>query len=156
LDNSYHIEFVVAELNRITDKHLSALQHIPEADFDYKSSPRKWSKREILGHLVDSAQNNIRRFIVAQYEEQPKIVYDQDKWVAITDYQRYSMPDLIGLWYLLNKHICHILRSITPEMAERKSESEEMHTVGWLAEDYIKHLLHHLHQVLDLEPVAYP
>jgi hypothetical protein len=106
--------------------------------------------------MVDSAQSNIRRFIVAQYEEQPKIIYNQDKWVAITNYQHYKLPDLISLWYLVNKHICHLLRNITPEMAERKVQTGEVHTVQWLAQDYIKHLLHHLHQVLDLEAIAYP
>jgi len=146
---------IALELNTIIDQHLSALQFIPEEKFRYKSSPEKWSKKEILGHLVDSAQSNIRRFILAQYEEQPRIVYNQDKWVAITNYQQYSLPDLISLWYLLNKHICHLLKNISPDMAERKIQTEELHTVQWLAQDYVRHLLHHLHQVLDLEPVAY-
>jgi len=146
---------IALELNTIIDQHLSALQFIPEEKFRYKPSREKWSKKEILGHLVDSAQSNIRRFILAQYEEQPRIVYNQDKWVAITNYQQYSLPDLISLWYLLNKHICHLLKNISPDMAERKIQTEELHTVQWLAQDYVRHLLHHLHQVLDLEPVAY-
>ena len=147
---------LASELNDILDKNLSALQFISEDEFHFKPSPSKWSKKEILGHLIDSAQNNIRRFIVAQYDEQPKIVYKQDKWVALTNYQDYSLPDLISLWYLINKHICQVLRSMPPEMTKRKSETEELHTLEWLAEDYIKHLLHHLHQVLNLEPIPYP
>jgi hypothetical protein len=143
------------ELNAIIDQHLSALQFIPEGKFQHKPSPTKWSKKEILGHLVDSAQSNIRRFIVAQYEEQPHIVYNQDQWVTITNYQEYSLPDLISLWYLVNKHICHVLTNITPEMGTRAVKTEEVHTVQELAQDYIKHLLHHLHQVLDLEPYPY-
>ncbi|HMC98948.1 MAG TPA: DinB family protein, partial [Ferruginibacter sp.] len=128
----------------------------PEDRFKFKPSSTKWSKKEILGHLVDSAQNNIRRFIVAQYEDQPKIIYNQDHWVAISNYRHYTLPDLISLWFLLNKHICHILLAMTPEMLERKSQAEELHSIKWLAEDYIKHLLHHLHQVLDLERIEYP
>ena len=150
------LESIALELDRIIDQHLSALQFIPEDKFRFKPSPTKWSKKEILGHLVDSAQSNIRRFIVAQYEEQPRIVYNQDKWVTITNYQQYKLPDLISLWYLTNKHISHLLRNITLEMAARKVQTEEVHNVGWLAQDYIRHLLHHLHQVLDLEPVVYP
>ena len=155
-NDTTNLESIALELDTIIDQHLSALQFIPEDKLDYKPSPTKWSKKEILGHLVDSAQSNIRRFIVAQYEEQPKIIYDQDKWVAITNYQRYKMPDLISLWYLANKHICQVLRNITPEMAGRKVQTEEVHTVQWLAQDYIRHLLHHLYQVLDLEPITYP
>jgi DinB superfamily len=150
------MQTIATELNDIIDKHLSDLQFISEDEYNFKPSATKWSRKEILGHLIDSAQNNIRRFIVAQYDERPKIVYNQDKWVSITNYQHYALHDLISLWYLLNKHICHILNYMQPELAERESETEALHTLKWLAKDYIKHLLHHLHQVLNLEPVAYP
>lgn len=149
------MDSIARELNAIIDKNLSALQFISENEFIYKPSPGKWSKKEILGHLIDSAQNNIRRFVVSQYDERPKIVYNQDKWVHLANYQHYSLPDLISLWYLLNKHICHILKSIPAEMEDRQCESEELHTLKWLAQDYTRHLLHHLHQILNLEPVAY-
>ncbi len=140
----------------IIEKHLSTLRSVTAEEFNFKSSPSKWSKKEILGHLIDSAQNNIRRFIVAQYEDKPKIVYNQDKWVAISDYQHYNLPDLIQLWWLVNKHICHILKNMTIEIAERETQTEGLHTIKWLAQDYNKHLKHHLHQILDLEPIPYP
>lgn len=150
------MESLTSELNTIIDKHLPVLQFIKESEYNFKSSPAKWSKKEILGHLVDSAQNNIRRFIVAQYEFQPKIVYMQDKWVSITNYQDYSLPDLISLWYLLNKHLCHILKFVPQELNEKECMTEESHTLKWLAQDYTRHLLHHLHQILNTETVAYP
>jgi hypothetical protein len=150
------MESIVSELNATIEKHLPALRSITADEFNFKPSPSKWSKKEILGHLIDSAQNNIRRFIVAQYEDKPKIVYNQDKWVALTGYQHYNLPDLIQLWWLLNKHISQILKNMTPEMANRESQTEELHSIKWLAQDYIKHLKHHLHQVLNLEPIPYP
>jgi hypothetical protein len=147
---------IASELNKIIEHHVSSLRSVNEEEFHFKPSPTKWSKKEILGHMVDSAQNNIRRFIVAQYDERPKIVYNQDKWVSITNYQQYPLTDLINLWYQLNKHICQILTFMSTEMSNRQAQTEELHDLRWLAEDYIRHLLHHLHQVLDLEPVAYP
>ncbi|MES1218309.1 MAG: DinB family protein [Bacteroidota bacterium] len=147
---------IASQLEEIIDQHLKDLKIFPEAEMNFKPSPSKWSKKEILGHMADSAQNNIRRFIVAQYEENPKIVYKQDNWVAISNYQQYELSDLINLWYLLNKHIVAVLKNLPDEMKQRKCSTEETHTLEWLAEDYIKHLRHHLHQVLDLEPVAYP
>lgn len=144
------------ELEKIVYSHATALLAIPEDKLAMKPSPVKWSKKEILGHLIDSAQNNIRRFIVAQYEEHPHIVYNQDKWVSLSQYQGYSSKDLVLLWQLLNKHIAIILRETSPENAQRKCQTSELHTIEWLAADYIRHLRHHLHQVLDLEPVAYP
>ena len=79
-----------------------------ETGYAAKPSPGKWSKKEILGHLIDSAQNNIRRFVVSQYEEKPHIVYAQDEWVKAGGYQQYNTADLIELWQLLNKHLCMV------------------------------------------------
>ena len=147
---------IASELTNIIQTHLPSLRSVREAEFNLKPSPLKWSRKEILGHLVDSAQNNIRRFIVAQYEERPKIVYNQDKWVAITNYQEYQLTDLIDLWHQVNKHLCHVLTSMPVEMIKRQVQTEDLHDLEWLARDYVKHLLHHLHQVLDLKPIAYP
>jgi hypothetical protein len=147
---------IASELEVLIQQHLPHLYAVTEEEMIYKPSPSKWSKKEIIGHLVDSAQNNARRFIVAQYEDQPTIIYDQDKWVAISGYQQYDTAELINLWYLLNKHIVAILKNTSSQMAERTSFTREPHTIEWLAVDYIKHLKHHIHQVLGLEAVAYP
>ena len=145
-----------AELRRIIDRHMMPLQAIPEDRFSYKPSPAKWSKKELIGHLVDSAQSNIRRFVVAQYEDNPTINYNQEKWVTISGYQQWDSISLIRLWYLLNFQICEIVSRMSPEVMQRTCMTQEQHPIEWLARDYIKHLLHHLHQVLDLEPVPYP
>jgi DinB superfamily len=150
------MQSIALQLETIIKEHITALEALPENKMNKKPSPAKWSKKEILGHMIDSAQNNIRRFIVTQYEENPTIVYSQDKWVAISNYQHYDLPDLISLWYFLNKHIAFILKNIPEEIAQRKCQTEDLHTIEWLAGDYLKHLRHHVHQVLELEPVAYP
>jgi DinB superfamily len=150
------MQATVNELEKIINQHLHALKSVPEEKFSLKPSPSKWSKKEVIGHLIDSAQSNIRRFVMAQYEESPTIVYNQDKWVAIAGYQQWDTNNLIDLWYLLNRQISGILRNTSPEMAQRKCMTGELHTIAWLAQDYIKHLKHHLHQVLELESIAYP
>ncbi|MCW3117129.1 MAG: DinB family protein [Chitinophagaceae bacterium] len=143
-------------LEKIIQDYTPLFQPVSEEAWQYKSQPGKWSKKEILGHLIDSAQNNIRRFIVAQYEERPFIKYQQDEWVAISHYQNHDTKDLIELWVLINKHICIILKNTSPEKQQREVLTGELHSIAWLAKDYNKHLLHHLHQVLDMTPVAYP
>ena len=150
------MEAIAAQLETHIHYYIARLREIPEQAVIDKPSPAKWSKKEITGHLIDSAQNNIRRFVVAQYENEPYIVYNQDQWVLIAGYQDYNWPDLVELWYLLNKHIVVILENMNSLTARRVSRSEDVHTLEWLAQDYIRHLQHHLHQVLDLEPVAYP
>jgi len=93
---------------------------------------------------------------VAQYEDRPLIVYNQDRWVAIANYQQWETADLVNLWYLLNKQAVEIIKNTKPEMARRQCLAGEPQTIEWLAADYIKHLRHHIHQVLDLDAVAYP
>jgi hypothetical protein len=145
----------IAELENIINTYSPLLYKISEPDFVLKPAPEKWSKKEILGHLVDSVQNNIRRFIVAQYEEQPHIVYAQNFWVTAADYQQYDTNDLVALWTLLNKHTCVILKNIPDGDEKSECRTGTLHTIEWLVEDYNKHLLHHLHQILNMEPVPY-
>ena len=146
----------IIKLENIIDHYKPLLFGISEPDFVMKPSPGKWSKKELLGHLIDSVQNNIRRFIVAQYEDQPAIGYKQDFWVTASCYQDYETNDLVTLWTLLNKHACIVLKNIPAGIEQRECFAEALHTIEWLAQDYNKHLLHHLHQILDLEPVPYP
>jgi hypothetical protein len=150
------MQSIALQLETVIAQYLPALKDVPESEMLYKPSPSKWSKKEIVGHLIDSAQNNIRRFIVAQYEVNPAIIYNQDQWVTITNYQQYKLSDVIDLWYLLNKHISVVLNNTSEETAQRKCQTKDLHTIEWLAQDYIRHLRHHLHQVLELEPVDYP
>jgi hypothetical protein len=145
-----------SELLAIIDEYLPQLKALDEKHSSVKPLPNKWSKKEILGHLIDSAQNNLRRFIVAQYEENPLIVYKQDYWVSVNNYQSFSLTDLVQLWYLVNQQICSVLNNSSDEMLQRNCQTGELHSIDWLANDYIKHLKHHLHQILDLAPIAYP
>lgn len=150
------MKILINQMEGILDTFLPLLKAIPEKEFEDKPSPSKWSKKEIVGHLIDSAQNNLRRFIVAQYETKPRVVYDQDQWVKLAGYQQWNSSDIVQLWYLLNKQICQVWKTMSPEMYDRDCETQVVHSIQWLAEDYVKHLLHHLHAILDLEPVAYP
>lgn len=143
------------ELETLIQKHYPALKSMDNSKLIFKPDLSKWSKKEIIGHLIDSAESNIRRFVVTQHEENTKIVYQQDKWVEICNYQYWDTRELIDLWFLLNRQICEILKNTSDEVAKRKCMTEELHTIEWLAGDYIKHLKHHLHQVLDLEPYSY-
>lgn len=147
---------IATQLQTIIDEYLQHLNFISEDELLFKPSPEKWSKKELIGHLIDSAQNNIRRFIVAQYETGPTIIYNQDKWVAINKYQQWESRNLIRLWYLLNKQIAGILENISDEMAQYTVQCEALYSIDWLVQDYIKHLKHHMHQILNLEPIAYP
>lgn len=146
----------ILQLENIISTYGPLLQNLDEQNASFKPLPNKWSKKELIGHLIDSAQNNVRRFIVAQYEDKPFIKYAQDHWVTAADYQNYPLKDLISLWKLFNLHMVRVLKNIPAGMEKSEVLSEALHSIEWLTADYNKHLLHHLHQVLALEEVAYP
>jgi hypothetical protein len=154
--NNFKMETIAKELASWVNKYEKDLRAIPEATMSAKPLPHKWSKKELLGHLIDSAQSNIRRFVAGQYEDQPKITYDQDKWVAANGYQQWDSKELIDLWVLQNKQVMSILKNISDDVAERMVLSEALHSIRWLAEDYLKHLRYHMHQLLGSEPFPYP
>ena len=100
----------VRELRSIIHDHTKKFSSMSEEEFSFRPAPDKWSRKEVLGHLIDSAQNNLRRFIVGQYEETPsKIVYNQDFWVDSNHYHDMKAQDVIVLWALLNGRIAAVL-----------------------------------------------
>ena len=118
-----------------------------EEELSRRPAPGKWSKKEILGHLTDSALNNLNRFVRAQYEDTPHIVYAQDDWVRLQHYQEKDSKEILTLWESLNRQIAHVLSHMPLENYERPCRSENTHTLLWLAEDYVRHMEHHMRQM---------
>jgi hypothetical protein len=143
----------VTELNQVVDAYAAKINTIPESEFSAKPLPHKWSKKEVLGHLIDSAQNNLRRFICGQYEQMPpKIVYDQDFWVNANGYQKMEKEEVIKMWTLINQRIGAVLGNMPKENYSRTADTgnskSDLHSLEWLAEDYVKHMKHHLNQII--------
>jgi len=147
------LKTVALELQQIVTLFAEKINHISDYDFSVKPLPHKWSGKEIVGHLIDSAQNNLRRFITGQYESvPPKIRYDQNFWVDANQYQSAKKEDIILLWKLINERICAILLSMPEERytftCDTGKDAPELHSLEWLAIDYLKHLKHHLNQII--------
>ena len=143
----------IEELNQVVENFTTKIGKIPEADFSSKPLPHKWSKKEVLGHLIDSGQNNLRRFICGQYETAPpKITYDQDFWVASNGYQKMEKEDVVQLWNLVNRQIGAVLGNMSEKNYQRQCDTgngrEQLHSLQWLADDYVKHMKHHLNQII--------
>src|SRR5260221_2655385 len=111
---------VAKEIERTVDQHAQFLGGLSEEVLSVKPAPGKWSPKEILGHLIDSAQNNIQRFVRSQYEDTPRIVYAQDDWVRLQGYQHCGKVELIQLWVSINRHLCKILVAMDPAQYEKK------------------------------------
>lgn len=143
---------IIDDLRNVLQQFVPKLLAINQEEFSAKPLPKKWSKQEVIGHLTDSAQNNLRRFVVGQYEDRPKILYQQDFWVNANNYQDARKEDVIHHWRIINERICTILTKMPESNYHREVDtgrsSNEYHTIIWLAEDYVKHLKHHLNQVI--------
>lgn len=123
------------------------------ADWNVKPRPQKWSKKEIIGHLIDSAQINLQRFVRGTYEENFKLIYDQEEWVIAQCYQDATVEELLQLWRLLNLQIIRVWKNYPPDRLQVKCDNSRngvsLNTVEYLAQDYIVHLQHHLNQILN-------
>lgn len=126
------------------------LRSIPPEEFNQKPAPGKWSKKEIIGHLVDSAANNHQRFVRVPTQEDPFIVYDPDDWVVYGYYQTEADHAVIQLWEYYNRHLLHIMKNIPPDMLQRHClvNGNQLVSLQWLMEDYVVHMEHHLQQVV--------
>lgn len=146
------MESTIKELNEIVVSCSQKFNQISEHDFSAKPNPAKWSRKEVVGHLIDSAQNNLRRFMVGQYEVEPHIVYEQEFWVKANRYQQAKKEDVILLWKLVNQQICSVLAFMPKEnyshLCNTGGETPNMRALEWLASDYVKHLKHHINQVI--------
>jgi hypothetical protein len=137
------------------EKHI---QEVPEHFKQFSSeivlqkpAPGKWSKQEILGHLIDSAINNLKRFTDTQYFPQPYTVirYNQDELVVINGYQQLPLDHLLQLWAVLNKQVAQVISHIPADKLQYTViiPSGESKTLEWIAIDYVEHMEHHLKQI---------
>ncbi|RED27101.1 DinB family protein [Flavobacterium cutihirudinis] len=113
--------------------------------------PGKWSKKEILGHLVDSALHNLVRFTEINYAEKPyqHRPYNQIDLVNLNDYQSMDINELIQLWFVLNKQIVRIMKSVDDEVLDYKIVLSDKTVIDlkFLMTDYVEHLEHHVNQI---------
>ena len=141
----------VQRLKTLIEEQIVQFQTISEDTWNAKPSELSWSKKEILGHLCDSALTNIRRFIVTQYKEKENIVYDQDFWVKAQHYQQTPISVVIDLWKSLNLQIVTIVENIPDHyldnLCDTTKTEPQMYTLRFLIEDYINHLQHHLNAI---------
>lgn len=144
-------KFVSDRIGFLCDLLPNKWRQIPEEALQARPKPNRWSKKEILGHLIDSAINNHQRFVRGQLEDTPTIFYNQDQWVSLQNYQNENKEVLITLWENYNRHLAHIIASMPEENLEKKCRGKDGTTVtlSFLAKDYLQHLEHHVKQIID-------
>jgi hypothetical protein len=140
----------INKLEHICETVPSLLQNISETDFSFKSQPEKWSKKEILGHLIDSATNNHHRFVRAQFENIPTLTYNQIYWNEFSFYQQIKKGQLIQFWTSYNLQLLSLMKLIPSSNLKKECNTGETSnvTIECVFSDYVSHLENHLDQIL--------
>ena len=124
-----------------------------ETSLSHKPSPAKWSKKEILGHLIDSGINNLQRFTEIQFENKPFLIrrYNQDQLVIANDYQHADVRHLLSFWLSINHRVIGVMNLQTPTTLAYEITLPDGNTsdLKFLMEDYVVHLEHHLDQIMN-------
>lgn len=135
------------------------LRQVRNADATFHPAPGKWSKKEILGHLIDSAANNHQRFVRAAAQGSLDFPgYEQERMVAVQNPNLASWELLVELWSAYNRYLAYILGQLPEPCAQASCIIGGRPPVSllWIASDYVEHMKHHLNQIVGNRfPTAY-
>lgn len=138
-------------LEKILIEIPAKLREMTEEYVSQKPAPGKWSRKEIMGHLIDSAFNNIQRFVRMQLEQHQELPqYRQNEWVQVQKYQDLDWNCIIDLWQNLNRHIVHIWNNLDESTLGNTGHFPDYgtQTLKYIIDDYVVHMEHHLKVVL--------
>jgi hypothetical protein len=155
-----------SRLRRVIANAKPRLEAFSDAHAAVPRAPGKWSRKEIVGHLIDSASNNHQRFVRAQFTDELICpTYDQDAWVRSQRYRDAPWSELVSLLTLFNLQLARVMDAIPAEIrtkprarhnldqvAFRRIPASEPATLEYFMEDYMVHLEHHLAQIFESGP----
>ena len=141
---------VAADLHAAIRSGLYLFGNVDETRTTQPGSDEGWCAREIVGHLIDSACNTHRRFVIGR-DAPPRVFqgYNQNDWVQRQRYSQVPFRDLVALWSAYNRHLAHLIAVTPPEAFANSGDGPDgdVVTLGFLMEDYVQHLRHHLDQL---------
>jgi hypothetical protein len=144
-------------MKELSEKLLSAieaaeprLREISALESTKPVLPGGWSRKQVIGHLIDSASNNHQRFVrAAQQSSLDFPGYDQEENIRVQAPQEADWPLLVSLWAAYNRYLAHIIARLPASKLETPCRigSGAPATLGFIATDYLRHLHHHLTQI---------
>ncbi len=143
------VEDTVRELHNLLSELPGELAKISDSEAARLRSGGGWSRKQILGHLIDSATVNHQRFLRAQLESGFSFVYEQSQWVDLQRYQERPWSVLIETWTALNRHLLYTIDSLPEDKLQNLcgQGDGEPWTLAYRIPDYLHHMKHHLEQI---------
>jgi hypothetical protein len=144
------MDALASQLLRVVDSAEGILRLVSAEESNQKKLAGGWSRRQVLGHLIDSATNNHQRFVRASLEGSLEFpAYDPNGWPRVERPEEADWPLLITLWASYNRYLAHVIARLPAAKLEVicKIGQNEPVTLKFLAEDYLQHMTHHLRQI---------
>ncbi len=145
-DDSIDVTAAMQQLELLLQQVPQKYQGLSTDELLLPPAPGKWSRQQVLGHLIDSAINNLKRFTDAQIAEQPYLItpYQQNELMIINNYQQLPLQHLLVLGKSLNQQIVFVVQNIPAYRLLFEVHPRYTQTLGWLICDYVAHMQHHL------------
>lgn len=146
------------ELLRLIEEWETRLTALSNEVISSRRNSQNRNIKQIVGHMIDSASNNTHRIVHLQYQPSPLIFPDyanlgnNDRWIAIQNYEDENWQDLICLWKYANRHFSHVVRNVDPEKLDNEwiTALNQMVSLKAMIIDYLRHFKLHLHEIEEL------
>jgi hypothetical protein len=146
------------EITDLVNEWETVLTNLPEEVFTKRKNSQNRTIKQIIGHLIDSASNNTHRIVHLQYQSSPfafpnyASMGNNDRWIAIQNYQNEQWDILVKLWKYSMLHICHVIENINPDKLDNEwiSGPGKTYTLKALIPDFARHLKLHLSEIEEL------
>ena len=135
---------IARDIRSIVDHASVHLSRMKPDDVSSKKAPDAWSKKEMLGHLIDSAANNHQRFVRACCNAAADFpTYSQNDWVRIQQYNESDWGTLVELWAAHNRHLSDVIERIPRDAMSSPCNigKEDPVTLEFLLKEYLPKVL---------------
>jgi hypothetical protein len=141
---------LAVEFRAQVDSFRRALLELPPESAGTHWRAGGWTRKQIVGHLLDSAANNRQRFVRAATEgAYTGPTYEQAAWVAAHGYDGQTWETLLRWWDAEHEILAAVVDLIPEERLEASCTvgANVPATLRFLIEDYLAHQRGHIAQI---------